>query len=107
MNETIAYLKKLCNLTKQDSLCDNEMNITTDMCDTLLNYIEQLKGSLETYEILFKSNGEINKELQQENKELKEQLNKNTEIYLHTSKYASRMEEEFIISENVNGTIKM
>lgn len=61
MNEkqTIAYLKKLCNLTKQDSLCDNEMNITTDMCDTLLNYIEQLKHENEELQKLKAKNLEL------------------------------------------------
>ena len=34
--------------------------------------------------------------LEEENKNLKEKLEENTKIYLHTSKYASKMEEKYV-----------
>ena len=40
-------------------------------------------------------------DLQRENKELKEKLEENTKIYLHTSRYASKMEGEYIGSNYI------
>ena len=40
-------------------------------------------------------------QLQQENEKLKEKLEENTKIYLHTSKYVSKMEGKYIVSNYI------